>query len=210
MEYTIGLVILDFVPVFAFLVAAFFLVKITLLTRGKPCGRMMMAGTLLVFTGGFLKVIWKLLYTLNIANLKIMSELQFILLAFGFFAMLVSIILITQKEKGNAHPGNTVIAMAAWKIPFLAVMTICSLGAQGILTYISFQKKARLAAAMFILAVLCMLGMSGMASSVEQTITMQWVEESINTTGQIALAIGSYLLYRVFKQEKVAIKVNGD
>lgn len=202
MEYSLGLALFDFVPVFAFLIAAYFLVRITLLARGKPCGRMMMAGTLLIFAGGFLKVIWKLLFTLEIADIKIFSEAQFVILAFGFLAMVVAVILITRGDKAG---GGTVLAMAPWKIPFLAVMTICSLGAQGILTYISFKKGAKLAAVMFIIAVLCMLGMSGMASSMEQTITNQWIEESINSIGQISLAIGSFLLYQVFKNESETI-----
>ena len=45
MTYTLGLVLLDFVPIFAFLIGAYFLVKIAVLHRGSPCGRMMLAGS---------------------------------------------------------------------------------------------------------------------------------------------------------------------
>jgi hypothetical protein len=91
--------------------------------------------------------------------------------------------------------------MAAWKIPLLAVMTLSSLGAQGILTYISFKRKARLAAYLFIVAVLCMLGMSGMASGSEQTVAVQWIEESMNASGQLAFAAACWLLYRDYAAE---------
>lgn len=195
MEYTLGLSLLDFVPTIAFLVGAYFLVKISLKFRGTPCGRMMMAGTLLVFAGGFLKASWKLLYTLDIADLWLLSELQFVFLSIGFLGMLVAVIMLSRSLKVSAS-GGSVMAIAVWKIPLLAVMTLCSLGAQGILVYISFQKKAKLAAAFFILAVLCMLGMSGMASGSEQTVATQWIEESINSIGQIGFALGSYLLYK--------------
>lgn len=200
MEYTLGLALLDFVPITAFLVGGYFLVRIVMLARGRPCGRMMMAGTLLVFAGGFLKASWKLLYTLEMADITWMSEAQFVLLAPGFFAMLVAVILLSRSLKAE-KTGGMLAAIAAWKIPFLAVMTLCSLGAHGILTYISFQKKARLAGALFIVAVLCMLGMSGMASGSTQTITTQWIEEGINAFGQISFALGSYLLYRVCARE---------
>jgi hypothetical protein len=100
------------------------------------------------------------------------------------------------------------MAMAAWKIPFLAVMTLCSLGAQGILTYISFRKQARIPAAMFIVSVICMLGMSGLASGSEQTVPVQWFEEGINSVGQIAFAFGSFLLYRVFLKEDQLLVVD--
>ena len=65
----------------------------------------------------------------------------------------------------------------------------------GILTYHSFQKRARAAGWMFILAVLCLFAMAGMASG-EQSIARQWIEQSINLTGQSSFALGNYLLYR--------------
>jgi len=61
-EYTVGMAILDFVPNIAFLIGALFLVRTVRLTRGRPCSRMCMAGSLLVFSGGILKATWKLLY----------------------------------------------------------------------------------------------------------------------------------------------------
>jgi hypothetical protein len=114
------------------------------------------------------------------------------------------VILLSRSLKATAS-GGSVMAIAVWKIPLLAVMTICSLGAQGILVYISFQKKAKLAAAFFILAILCMLGMSGMASGSEQTVATQWIEESINSIGQIGFALGSYLLYRRCQTEELPV-----
>ena len=72
MEYTIGLAAFDYLPNIAFLVGAYFLVRISLLIRGRPCGRMMMAGTLLVFAGGFFKATWKMLYTTGVADLHLM------------------------------------------------------------------------------------------------------------------------------------------
>lgn len=60
--YPISLVLLDFVPTIAFLIGAYYLVRMTLMLRGTPCGRMAMAGAVLVFSGGFLKATWKLLY----------------------------------------------------------------------------------------------------------------------------------------------------
>jgi hypothetical protein len=161
---------------------------------------MMMAGTGLIFLGGFLKASWKLLYTLEIADITLMSEAQIILLSIGFTGMLVAVIIIARGKKRD-QTLEPMVAIAAWKIPFLAVMTLASLGAQGILTYVSFKKKNRLAASLFIVAVLCMLGMSGMASGSEQTVATQWIEESINSVGQISLAVGSYLLYKTFERE---------
>ena len=197
--YPLGLSLLDFIPNIAFLVGAYFLVALALRERGRRCGRMAMAGGLLVFLGGFLKAIWKMLYTLNVADVQILSQIQFVLLAPGFLALLVTVILLARQRKVDAGsaagPGAPVAAMAAWKIPFLAIMTLCSLGAQGILTYVAFRRGQKLAAACFIAAFLALFAMGGM-SSAEQTLAQQWIEEIVNTLGQLSFMLGSILLYR--------------
>lgn len=205
MVYSLGLAVLDFVPIFAFLVGAYFLVRIALEHRGTACGRMMLAGTILVFTGGFLKASWKLLYVLDIADIKLMSEAQFVLLAVGFAGMLVALSYLARSINQEAKLGS-VLLISTWKIPFLTVMTLCSLGAHGLLAYIGFRKKDHRAAALFILATICMLLMSGLASGAEQTVAIQWIEESINSLGQVSFALGSYLLYRTCQRTGVQIE----
>jgi hypothetical protein len=194
--YTLSLALFDFVPNMAFLVGAYFLVRLVLMERGTRCGRMMMAGTLLVFLGGFFKATWKLLYATGTADIQWMSQIQFVLLAPGFLAMLVAIILTARQQRESGK--LPLLAIAPWKIPLLAVMTICSIGAQGVLTYIAFRRRVKVAGFLFALAVLCTFGMGGLASG-EQTVAKQWIEESINAVGQISFAIGSFLLYRDFR-----------
>jgi hypothetical protein len=109
--------------------------------------------------------------------------------------LIAAILLAKKRSQSVTIP---MAAMAAWKIPFLFVMTICSLGAQGILTYIAFKRGARLAAVGFILAFMGLLAMGGLAST-EQTLTMQWIEESINSLGQLGFMAGSILLYKNYK-----------
>lgn len=195
--YTIGMALFDFVPNIAFLVGAFYLVKLALLLRGRPCARILAAGTALIFLGGTLKAIWKLLYAAGVADIQLFSQAQFVLLAPGFLGLLLSVILLARERR----PKSTLplLAIAPWKIPLLAVMTLSSLGAQGILVYIGLRRGAKWAAALFIVSVLCMLAMSGMASG-EQTIARQWIEQAINVVGQIAFAAGSYALYRHHRQ----------
>lgn len=193
--YSIGLALLDFVPNIAFLVGAFFLVKIALLVRGTKCSRMVMAGSLLIALGGILKATWKLLYAANVGDYQLMSQAQFVLVAPGFLAILMAVIIMARKP---AKVGLPMLALAGWKMPFLFVMTLCSLGAQGILAYISFQRKAKLAAAGFIIAFMGLLAMGGLASA-EQTVAMQWIEESINSMGQIGFALGSIFLYKSYR-----------
>ena len=192
----LSLALFDFLPPLAFLAGAFYLVRTSILCRGRPCGRMVMAGTLLVFLGGFLKATWKLLYTTGAADIQWLSQGQFVFSAIGFLGMCVAVILMARGRRQSAPP--LVMAMAAWKIPFLFVMTVASLGAEGILAYLAFRRKARRAAAGFVVGVLGILAMGALASA-EQTLTMQWIEETVNTVGQLGFMLGSILLYRNFR-----------
>ncbi|MBW6474322.1 MAG: hypothetical protein K0B14_14445 [Anaerolineaceae bacterium] len=194
--YTIPMAIFDFLPNIAFLVGAFFLVKIAVLVRGRPCSRMVMAGALLVALGGILKATWKFLYAANIADIHLFSELQFILLAPGFFGLLIAVIYLARNQAKNSH--FAAFAIAPWKLPLLFVMTITSLGAYGILTYLSFRGKVPMAAIGFIFAFVGVLLMGGLASQ-PQTVSLQWIEQSINTLANFGFAMGCILLYQNYR-----------
>ena len=192
------LALFDFVPVALFLVGAYFLVRIAFLCRGRPGARMVMAGTLLVFLGGFLKAAWKLLYSTNTADVQWMSQGQFVFSGIGFLGMCVAVIYMVRGQRRTDGSGGALLAMAAWKIPFLFVMTVASLGAEGILTYLAFRRKVPAAAAGYIIGVLGILAMGALASG-DQTVVMQWIEESVNTLGQLGFMLGSILLHRDYK-----------
>jgi len=190
-SYTLGMSLMDFLPPSAFLMGAIFLVKFSRKNQNQLSVWLLTIGGILTFLGGFFQASWKLLMALQIANIGMLSDQQFVLMAPGFLCMFFGVMSIVRTD--SSPPQLSVIA--AWKIPFLIVMTLSSIGMEGILTYHAFRKGVRLAGWMFIFAVLCLFAMAGMASS-EQTVTLQWVEQSINLIGQSAFALGSYLLYR--------------
>ena len=195
-SYSIGLALMDYVPNIAFLIGAFYLVRIIVSARGKACSRMVMAGAILIALGGLLKATWKLLYAADAGNFQFLSQVQFTLIAPGFLALAVAVIILARKRSKKATP---LAAVVAWKVPFLAIMTICSMAANGILTYISFKRGAKLAAIGYILAFLALIAMGGMASA-EQSVAMQWIEESINSIGQIGFMFGGILLFKNYKK----------
>jgi hypothetical protein len=196
--YSLALVVLDFIPVFAFWVGGFYLFKLTLFLRGRLCGGVVILGALLVFLGGLLKAVWKLIYTTSQTDIRWMSEAQFVLAAVGFLAILGMVILMARGQP--TRKDQPLMAMAAWKMPFLLVMVLSSLIAMGALAYMSIRRNARLAAACFIVAFVSLLAMGGLAGG-EQTLAKQWLEESINSIGQIGFAAGSYVLYKNFQDK---------
>lgn len=193
--YPLALAIFDFVPVIFFLIGAIYLIRIASRMCGMRCRRLAIVGSLLIFIGGFLKAMWKLLVTTGVGDFQLMSEIQFALVAPGFVLLLIVVIWIARSEGKQAKGKDIFIpAIAAWKIPLLIVMTLASMGVMGILTYISFRQEAKLAAAGFIVAFLCLVGMGSMASG-EQTFARQWIEQSINSLGQLGFMIGTIFLF---------------
>lgn len=194
--YPLSLVVYDFVPVAFFLVGAIFLVRMVTQICGIRCGRFATVGSLLIFLGGFLKAIWKLLFSTGVGDFQLFSESQFVLLAPGFLLLLIVVIWMARVERMVRESKVAIVmAIAVWKIPLLIVMTLASMGVQGILTYMSFRRGEKLAATGFIVAFLCLVGMGAMASG-DQTLARQWIEQSINTVGQFGFMFGSILLYR--------------
>jgi len=196
-KHSLALALFDFLPPLAFLAGAIFLVKIALICCGIPCSRMMMAGSLLVFLGGFMKAAWKLLYVTGMANIRWMGEGQFILLSIGFLAICISVILMARKLRADPNAA-VLLGIVPWKLPFLFLMILTSLGAEGILAYIAFRRNLRPAAAGFIVGVMGILAM-GVFASGDQSVAMQWIEEIINTFGQCGFMLGCILLHRDFK-----------
>jgi hypothetical protein len=195
-NYSLALSLLDFVPNLAFLAGAVLLVLWARRTNGQLGAILMVAGSALVFVGGTTKAIWKLIVTIGGGDIVWLGELQFMLLAPGFLAMLVSASLALGHERKRQRAGWA--AMAAWKIPLLAIMVLSSLGLHLILSTLAFRRKARVAGILYMVAVLCMLSLAGMASG-EQSIARQWIEEGVNSVGQISFAVGSYLLYARYR-----------
>jgi hypothetical protein len=190
--YSLGLSLLDFVPNVAFVVGAYYLVRWARLTALRFTVVSMVVGASLVLLGGTSKAIWKLLYTFGVGDFWLLSELQFMVLAPGFLIMLAGLIPVVKVDRGKSLA--RLAAIAPWKIPLLVTMTLGSLGFHGILSYIALRRKAYLGSAMFLLAIICMLSMAGIAGG-EQSIARQWLEEGVNSLGQITFAVGSYLLY---------------
>jgi len=202
--YPLGLAFFDFVPTFFFLIGAFFLAKTVSICLGLPASRVLMTGAALVFLGGFLKASWKLLYAAQLADVRWMSEAQFLFLGIGFSLIFGIVFLMIRKEK-NSAVAALFFGMTPWKIPFLFLMIVTSLGTEGILAYLAFQRKLRLAAAGFIIGVLGILAMGTFASA-EQSVVMQWIEEAVNALGQGGFMLGCILLYRDFKARGCAIQ----
>jgi hypothetical protein len=193
--FSTNLALFDFVPVFFFLIGAYFAVQITVQIGGMNCGRIAAASSVIIFLGGFLKAVWKLLYTAGVIDIQILRESQYFLIAPGYVVFFFVVAWMAYREKLGAKRSVLILAMATWKIPLLILMTLSSIGVQGGFAYISFRRGVPIAAAGFLLALVCLVSMGALASG-EQTISRQWIEEAVNALGQFGFLLGSFWLHR--------------
>jgi hypothetical protein len=111
---------------------------------------------------------------------------------------MVSVILLARA--GRRPQPAALLAISVWKISLMMVTTICSVAAQGILTFVAARRGSKLAAALYMLAALCAVGMAVMGSNPSQPVALQWLEEITNSSGNIAFAAGSYLLFLTYQK----------
>jgi hypothetical protein len=192
--YTLELALFNFIPNIAFMIGAYFLVRITSKVCVTSCKWLTLIGSLLIVLAGLLKATWKLLYTLGWANIVWMSDIQFILMAPGYLMIFIAMILLAGDLRSR-YESLPVLLMAGWKIPFLAIMTLASMGTNIVLIYLSLKYKSRLGAVSFLIGLIFLLSMGALARG-EQTIARQWLEEWINAFGQTSFAMGAWLLHQ--------------
>lgn len=193
---SLPLAILDFVPVACFLIGGWYMSRTAEQLCKQHARQAALMGTALVAAGGAAKAVAKLASATGLGNLDPLGDVHFMLQAPGFLILLVSAVHMRRAAMPlpKAHP---LLALAAWKISLIALMALAVTGLHGILAGIALRRKARASAAGFALALICLMAM-GAAAQGEQTIAMQWMEEGINTLGQLGFATGSLLLYKGF------------
>ena len=111
--YPLALALFDFVPVIFFLIGAIYLVRIATRLCGMCCRRLTIIGSLLIFLGGFLKALWKLLFTTGVGDYRLIGEIQFALVAPGFVLLLIAVIWIARSESMGEKNKEVLIAAIA-------------------------------------------------------------------------------------------------
>ena len=224
MEYTVSLALVDFLPVIFTAVGFYFLYKmVTHVDRTQ--GKIFLVGTVLTVIGGFLKATWKLIIASSGTNIRWMDDGMFAWMAVGYSLVFWSIWQTVRTVRGksvfNPWIVPTVIGVlslagsfylrtsmpesSAWKLTLLSVMSLASIFTSILLIVFAFRQKLSLAGTLFIVNLIIVFVMNGLARMPEQTIALQWIEESINTVSWFCFAVASK---KVFEntQENFGVK----
>jgi hypothetical protein len=181
--------IVDFIPVVLFLVATVILQRDLYNKMPKYAFACFAAGTIDVFVAGFLKALWKLLYAMGVCDFHTLNTMFLPTQSIGLLLAGFGIILMLTNRK------KYLLAAAAPPVfsgTFVFVgMMVFGLGAicGGLSVVAKKMKKARLML-FFLLAFICYLAMGYLSSRDSTSAAVNWIEQGVNTLGQILLLIG--------------------
>ena len=214
MEYTVSLALVDFLPVIFSAIGFYFIIRMIGFidtVQGKAAA----FGAILVVIGGLLKATWKIAIAASGADIRWMDNGMFAwmapgytLLAWGIWqavrtvrgkkalhAWLVPAIIGLLTLAASAYLATSNPESEAWKRILLGVMVLASILTSILLIVFAFRQKLKLAGALFIINLIIIFVMNGMARMPHQTITLQWIEEGINTVSWLAFAIAARKTY---------------
>ena len=198
-HFTVPMALMDFLPVLFFGYAAALLQQDLYDKMRKSHFALFAAGTVNIFAAGFLKALWKLLYAANICDFHALNAMFLPVQSIGFLlAGLGIVLMMTKKQKAAlavAPPlfsGSVIFIM----MMVLGLGSICT-----VLSLLAVRLKKKYAAALFVLAFLCSMGMGAMAGQDTTLAWVNWVEQGINCVGQGLLMWGVIVLHKAGLQE---------
>ncbi len=217
-NYTLGLALFDYLPV----IAAGFGLYLTcryFATLGRYEGFWIVAIPAIALTGGALKASWKLVWALQQVNVEWMSDQLFYFLASAYVLMTTFVIAnlrAVRKDRPLAAywwPAPVVVIAIvvclslylkatvdsrAWSILLLSTLSLANLAFLVTIISHAWKQRNRLAMWSFIGNFALSYVLVGLAR-MEQTATLQWIEEGLNLLSNSLLAVGAWLLITAHK-----------
>jgi hypothetical protein len=215
-EYTLSLALVDFLPI---IFSAFGLYYVARMVThlGRIQGQMAMLGVVLIILGGIFKAVWKTINaaTHGAADINWMEDSLFVFMAPGFiflaFAIwsgvramlgkkvstvwLVPTIIVLAMMAGSAYLGISRPEEPAWKRILLGMMVLANLVSTILLAVFAFREKMSAMGVLFIFNFVGVLILNSMARIPVQTISLQWIQEGINTVTWLMFAFAAIKIY---------------
>jgi hypothetical protein len=221
MEYTLSLALVDFLPVAFTAIGLFYIVRMVAHVNALQ-GRVAALGAALTVAGGLFKATWKLFMASSNGNVDIrwMDDSLFAWMAPGYtllafsvwqtvrsvrgrktlHAWLAPVILIVLMFAGSIYLYISDPNSPAWERILLSIMVLATLITGVLLVIFSFRQKMPLAGWLFIVNLAGIFLLNGLARLPEQTIALQWIEESINAVSWLAFMIAASRVYQYTRE----------
>ena len=187
--------LMDFVPVAFFAVTAVLLLKDLYNKMSKGAYALLAAGSIQVFTAGFFKALWKLLYAANICDFKALEEMFLPVNSLGLLLVGAALVMMVCGKKKVAALAVAPIPFTSG-LPFIMMMVLGLGGLCAGLSVVAVKMKKGWVMVLFILSFVAAMAMGYMSSQDSTQAWVNWAEQSINTVSQLALMAGTILLHK--------------
>lgn len=217
-EYSIPMAVFDLLPVVFFIAGTMTIAGDMKQKMTLPAKILFVGGSWIVCAAGFLKALYKLIYSLSRGDLTWMSGQFFYNQAFGFLLAGVGLTLaVTRLDKaqgGGAGSGGSgsnsdgagsgssgsgsgkLYSIVPIPIMALVGMMVAGLAAlDASLCFLAAKLKKRSALVLFIVSFFLCLGMGYLSSKNFEKASLNWIAEGINAVGQLAFLAGCGILH---------------
>lgn len=200
-EFSVPMALTDFIPVILFGFSAVLMQRDLYNKMPKYAFACLAAGSIDAFIAGFLKALWKLLYALGVCDFHVLNNMFLPTQSLGLLLTGLGIILMLTQVKKAA----LVVAPPLFTGTFVFVgMMVLGLGGMCAgLSVLAAKLKKKHLIPVFVLCFFCYMGMGYLASREGNSTVMNWVEQGVNTLGQVLLLTGVASLHKAGLREYV-------
>ena len=181
--FTVPMALVDFIPVILFGISAALLMRGLYNKMSKGTSACLGVGSCAAFLAGFLKALYKLLIALGVGAFEILNDIFLPLQSSGLLLTGLAIVLMLALRKKTA-------LMAPLTGGFIGMMVLGLGGMCAGLSVIAAKMKKKALIAVFILCFFCYMGMGYLAAKKDGSAASNWIEQGVNTLGQILLLLG--------------------
>ena len=187
--FTVPMALADFIPVILFGFSAVLLLRDLKDKMSKGTYACLGVGSCVGFLAGFLKALYKLLIATGIGAFPALNDIFLPLQSSGLLLTGLSIVLMLALRKKAA-------LMAPLTGGFIGMMVLGLGGMCAGLSVVAAKMKKKALIPVFILCFFCYMGMGYLAAKKDGSAAMNWIEQGVNTLGQILLLCGVATLHK--------------
>ncbi len=193
---TLPMAIVDYIPVILFLMAAMTLLHDLYHMMSKGAFALLAAGLIVISVAGLYKATWKLLYALNICDFAVLNTSFFPMQATGFMLGGIGMLalLFFPQKKGAYVAAAPAVFNGTMIFVVFTILGTCSIW--GGLAAIAAKMKKKNIMILFLVSLVCMLGMGYLSSKDFSNPMMNWIGEGVNLLGMVLYSSGVRLLHQ--------------
>ncbi|QBY04514.1 hypothetical protein E2K93_08980 [Thalassotalea sp. HSM 43] len=215
-KYSVSLALFDYIPVILSATGLYFVVK-TIASDSFKYSKLTAISACLIVASGLSKASWKLIIATSGVDIALLNNALFVLMTPGFILLTFCLWAFRRQFANNPVkqtawrcPASIIMLFAIisvylafafpekrlWFLVLLLPLTLANCVFSFHAIRHSMKTGSAFAALLFLLNIVGIFVMSGLAQTGDQSEAMQWIEEMVNAATQGALALAGYLLWQ--------------